>query len=107
MRIFFCDKITYLGHIVSKRGLEVDPKKIQAIRDWPVPETVTNVQSFLGFTNYYQKFMEGYSKMAQPLNELISGENASQKNRPVQWEEEHQTAFEQLKELRKTGENAP
>ena len=43
--------------------------------------------------------MEGYAKMARPLNEFISGENASQKNRPVQWEEEHQITFEQLKEL--------
>ena len=96
---FFHDKITYLGHIVSKKGIEADPKKIQAIKDWPVPETVTDVRSFLGFTNYYRKFMEGYAKMARPLNELISGENASRKNKPVQWEEEHQKAFEQLKEL--------
>ena len=54
---FFKDRIAYLGHIVSKQGIEADPKKIEAIRNWPQPKTVTEVRSFLGFTNYYRKFM--------------------------------------------------
>ena len=99
---FFKDRITYLGHIVSKKGIETDPKKIQVIKDWPIPKTVTDVRSFLGFTNYYRKFMVGHTKIARPLNELISGENASRKNRPVKWSEEHQEAFERLKKLSTT-----
>ena len=50
---FFRDRIAYLGHIVSKQGIEADPKKIEAIRNWPQPKTVTEVRSFLGFMNYY------------------------------------------------------
>ena len=52
---FFKDQITYLGHIVSKNGIATDPKKIQDVENWPTPATVTDVRSFLGFTNYYRK----------------------------------------------------
>ena len=51
---FFKTRLAYLGHIVSKDGIETDPKKIEAIRDWPRPHTVTDVRSLLGFTNHYQ-----------------------------------------------------
>ena len=54
---FFKSQVAYLGHIVSKDGIETDPKKIEAIEKWPVPKTVTEVRSFLGFTNYYHKFI--------------------------------------------------
>ena len=47
---FFKERISYLGHIVSKNGVETDPKKIQVILDWPRPQTVYHVRSFLGFT---------------------------------------------------------
>ena len=96
---FFKDRISYLGHIVSKDGMETDPKKVKVIQEWPRPETVYDVRSFLGFTNYYRKFMFRYSRIAKPLNELISGENAKKKKAPVSWEEKHQEAFERLKQL--------
>ena len=82
---FFQDCISYLGHIVSKDGVETDSKKIQVILDWPVPHTVYDVRSFLGFTNYYRKFMFRYLQIAKPLNGLISGENAKRKKAPVDW----------------------
>ena len=50
---FFKDKIQYLGHVVTKEGISVDPKKIKAIEDWPVPNDVIDVRSFMGITNYY------------------------------------------------------
>ena len=96
---FFRDHISYLGHIVSKDGVETDPKKIQVILDWPVPQTVYDVRSFLGFTNYYRKFMFRYSQIAKPLNGLISGENAKKKKAPIDWQSSHQEAFNQLKRL--------
>ena len=98
---FFKDCIAYLGHIVSKQGIEVDPKKVEVIKKWPRPKTVTDVRSFhkLGFTNYYRKFMFHYAQIAKPLNELTSGENASKKNKDVEWLPKHQVSFEQLKEL--------
>ena len=77
---FFKDRISYLGHIVSKDGVETDPKKIQVIMDFLRPQTVYHKGSFLGFTNYYRKFMYRYSQIARPLNDLISGENAKKKD---------------------------
>ena len=61
---FFKSKITYLGHIVSKDGIETEKKKITAIQEWPILRTVTNVHSFLGFTNYYHKFIPKYVQIA-------------------------------------------
>ena len=60
---FFCSSLKYLGHIVSRDGIATDPKKIEAIRNWPHPKTVTNIRSFTGFTNYYCKFIKGYAKI--------------------------------------------
>ena len=94
----FKDRITYLGHVVSKDGIETDQAKIEAICKWPVPETVTEVRSFLGFTNYYRKFIFGYAQLAKPLNLLISGENSSKKRSKVQWTPEAQESFDALKE---------
>ena len=61
---FFKTKITYLCHIVSAKGIETDPKKIKAVKDWTVPKTVTDVRSFLGFTNHYRRFIKGYANVA-------------------------------------------
>ena len=61
---FFKSKITYLGHIVSKDGIETEKKKITAIQEWPILRTVTKVCSFLGFTNYYHKFIPKYAQIA-------------------------------------------
>ena len=61
---FFKSKITYLGHIVSKDGIETEKKKVTAIQEWPIPKTVTEVHSFLGFTNYYHKFIPKYAQIA-------------------------------------------
>ena len=65
---FFKTRITYLGHIVSSDGIETDPKKVGAVKNWTIPKTVTDVRSFLGFTNYYRRFIRGYAKVAKPLN---------------------------------------
>ena len=73
---FFKCRIAYLGHIVSDKGIETYPKKIEVIVDWPIPQTVHDVHSFLGFRNYYQKFIYKYAQKAKTLNKLISGENA-------------------------------
>ena len=96
---FFKSKITYLGRIVSVVGIETDPRKIKAVKDWTVPKTVTDIRSFLGFTNHYCRFIQGYVKVAQPLNTLISGDNANSKKALVNWTPECQLAFDQLKDL--------
>ena len=96
---FFKSQVTYLGHIVSKDGIETDPKKIEAIKKWPVPKTVMEVRSFLGFMNYYHKFIPRYAQVARPINQLVSGENANKKKTLVDWTSECQVAFEHLKHL--------
>ena len=85
--------------LFPKNGIETDPKKLEATKKWPVPKTVTEVQSFLGFTNYYCKFVPKYVQIARPINWLISWENANEKKAQVDWTEECQIAFEHLKHL--------
>ena len=96
---FFKDRIAYLGHIVSKAGIETDPKKIQDIQEWPRPETVTDVRQFLGFTNYHRKFIKHYAVVANPLNKLISGDNTKKENKMVEWTPECEESFEKLKQI--------
>ena len=54
---FFRQELTYLGHIISKEGIQTDPKKVETIHKWSIPTNMTEVRSFLGFTNYYQQFI--------------------------------------------------
>ena len=96
---FSKERIAYLGHIVSKAGIETDPKKIAAVKLWPRPETTTQVRKFLGFTNYYRKFLYHYAQIARPLNKLISGDNASKKRTKIVWDDNCEEAFQKLKEL--------
>ena len=60
----------YLGHIVSKDVIVVDPDKIKAITEWPVPKNVTDIRSFMGITSYYRKFIKWFSKIAYPITSL-------------------------------------
>jgi hypothetical protein len=56
-----------LGHLVGKDGVRVDPKKIEAMQDWPHPKTLKSLCGFLGLTGYYRKFVKNYGKIAAPL----------------------------------------
>ena len=69
------------------------------VRNWTIPRTVTDVRSFLGFTNYYRRFIKDYAKVAKPLSTLILGENAVKKKKLVEWDEQCQKAFDTLKNL--------
>ena len=96
---FFKSRISSLGHIVSSSGIKTDCKKVETVKTWAIPKTVTDVRSFLGFTNYYRKFIKDYAKVARPLNALISGENPSKKKKVIEWNSDCQKAFEELKRL--------
>ncbi|CAA0839473.1 Uncharacterized mitochondrial protein AtMg00860, partial [Striga hermonthica] len=63
---FWLNRVAFLGHIVTSRGIEVDPSKIEAVRNWSKPRNATEVQSFLGLAGYYRRFIEGFSKIALP-----------------------------------------
>ena len=68
---FFRKKVTFLGHVISHNKVEMDPKKIQIVREWGTLETKKDVQRFLGFTNFYRRFIKNFAKIANPLNQLL------------------------------------
>ena len=76
---FFKQKLTCLGHVVSTNGIQTDSKKEEAIWKWSIPTKVTEVHCFLGFANYYHRFIKKYAQVAKPLYKLISGENMARK----------------------------
>ncbi|GKC06140.1 putative reverse transcriptase domain-containing protein [Tanacetum coccineum] len=75
---FWLQQVAFLGHIVSADGIIMDPSKVEAITKWPRPTTVTEVRSFLGLAGYYRRFVEGFSRLALPLTQLMrKGQEAS------------------------------
>ena len=67
---FWLDQVAFLGHVVSKDGIQVDPKKTEAITEWQRHTTVMKVRSFLGLAGYCMRFMKDFSKIATPLTRL-------------------------------------
>ena len=70
---FWHDPVQYLGYIIDEMGVHVDPTKIQVIRDWLAPTTLTELRSFLGLANFYRKFMLGFSHITWPLSQVTKG----------------------------------
>ena len=88
----FCvDSGVFLGFIVNKNGVHVDPEKIKVIKEWPNPQNVGDVKSFHGLTSFYRRFVHNFSSLASPLNELVK------KDTPFFWTEKHDLAFQRLK----------
>jgi hypothetical protein len=65
-------QVRFLGHIIKKDGLVVDPKKVADILNWKVPTDVQGIKSFIGMVGYYQQFIEGFSKIARPMIALLA-----------------------------------
>ena len=73
---FAQEKITYLGFVIEHNKISMDLSKVKGILDWPAPTTIKQVRSFLGFGNFYRKFIRNYSDLAKPLNMLLQkGQN--------------------------------
>src|SRR5260221_8362036 len=89
---FHMDTMEYLGFVLSPKGLQMDPTKVSAIQDWPEPWKVRDVQAFLRFTDFYQRFIHNYSEMTCPLNHLCK------KSIPWHFGTEEVKAFRDLKE---------
>ena len=89
---FWLDSVAFLGHVISAKGVYVDPQKIEAIVNWKPPTNVTEIRSFLGLAGYYRKFVEGFSKLAVPLTKL------TRKEEKFVWTEACQQRFDELKQ---------
>ncbi|MCO5576612.1 hypothetical protein L7F22_030427 [Adiantum nelumboides] len=94
---FFLSEIHFLGHIVSAAGVQMDPAKIEAIRNWPDLKNVHEVRSFLGLCSYYRRYVRKFAEIASPLHML------TQKGVPFSWGVSEVTAFQTLKEKMTTG----
>ncbi|KAJ0695640.1 putative nucleotidyltransferase, Ribonuclease H [Helianthus annuus] len=88
---FWIREVQFLGHVVNEKGIHVDPSKIEAIRNWEAPKTPTEVRQFLGLAGYYRRFIENFSKIAQPLTTL------TQKDKKYDWGDKQEEAFQLLK----------
>jgi len=89
---FHRPEVEFLGHVISGSGVKTDPKKISALKDWPTPSTVKEVQSFVGFCNYYRRFVKNFASIAKPLH------NLTKKDSKFVWTDECNSAFLTLKD---------
>nr|GEV40220.1 putative reverse transcriptase domain-containing protein [Tanacetum cinerariifolium] len=89
---FWIPKVQFLGHIIDRRGIHVDPAKIESIKDWASPKTPTEIYQFLGLAGYYRRFIEGFSKIAKSMTKL------TQKGIKFDWGEKEENAFQIIKQ---------
>ncbi|KAL0540220.1 hypothetical protein IC582_024453 [Cucumis melo] len=89
---FWLKQVSFLGHVVSKAGVSVDPAKIEAVTNWTRPSTVSEVRSFLGLAGYYRRFVENFSRIATPLTQL------TRKGAPFVWSKACEDSFQNLKQ---------
>jgi hypothetical protein len=84
-------EVVFLGHIVSKGGISMDPRKIQDVLSWNAPMSVGDIRSFLGLVGYYRRFIEGFSKIRKPMIELL------EKDKKFMWTPAYEACFQELK----------
>src|ERR1041385_5915703 len=84
---FWSKEVGFLGHVVSREGVVVDPCKVSTVTEWETPTTVGDIRNFLGLAVYYRRFIENFSKIAKPMSELLKKENK------FDWSEELRPPF--------------
>ena len=89
--LLFQKEVKFLGHVVSSDGIQTDPDKISAVRDWPRPSNIHELRSFLGLCTYYRRFVEGFADIAKPLHQLTEGKVK------YQWTPECEASWRKLK----------
>lgn len=89
---FYMEKLSYLGFVISSTGIRMDPQKLSTIASWPAPTSRKELESFLGFTNFYRRFISHYADLTYTLTLLLS------KSVSFNWLKEHQEAFTGFKD---------
>ena len=88
---FFQEEVAFLGHVVNRDGIATSPDKISAVQEWPIPNNVHDVRSFLGTCSYYRRFIKNFAEIARPLHRL------TEKHASFHWTEQCQESFQSLK----------
>lgn len=82
----------YLGHVITTEGISFDPRKMEAIMDWPTPQNFSKVRIFMGLARYYKKYVKGFSRIAAPITSL------QKKEKRFEWTEKCEESFQLLKQ---------
>jgi len=94
---FFVQQVDFLGYQISEAGVQMEPSRVKAIQNWPTPQTHKDIQVFIGFTNFYRRFIHQYSKITAPITSLLKGSKDGSKTGPLDWSDEANQAFSKLK----------
>ncbi|CAB0041764.1 unnamed protein product [Trichogramma brassicae] len=90
---FLKTTVTYLGHIISEKGVEPDPSKVSAVSNFPRPKNRKNIKQFLGLAGYYRRFVKDFAKIAKPLTSLLKADT------PWDWTDVQEEAFREIKQI--------
>jgi hypothetical protein len=88
---FWMKQVAFLGHVISKGGISVDPSKVQDVLSWNAPTSVGNIRSFLGLVEYYRRFIKGFLRISKPMTELL------EKDKKFEWTSTCEASFQELK----------
>ena len=88
---FHTSTLSFLGFVILPTGISMDPDRIAAIVEWPAPENIHDIQDFLGFANFYHRFVDGFSRVVSPITILL------RKGQRFHWSRQAQSAFDELK----------
>lgn len=92
--MFGQEAVEFVGHVISHNTVSMDPKKLEAVKDWPQPKNIKELRSFLGFCNFYRRFVKNYARIAEPLSDLLRNGG-----KDFKWAAQQEEAFERLKAI--------
>jgi hypothetical protein len=84
---FWLKRVAFLGHVILKREISINPSNVQDVLSWKAPTIVSNIQSFLGLARHYRRFIEGFSKISKPMTELL------EKDKKFEWMPASEASF--------------